>query len=71
MKHAIAIAAGVGFSIVLALPALLNAEPAPWFQWRSKVNGSLVCAQTPLGPGWEKASGPYRDARCEKRKLVK
>lgn len=67
MKHAIAIAAG----LALAIPAFLHAEPAPWFQWRSKIDGSLACAQTPLGPGWEKAGGPYRDARCEKRKPVK
>ena len=58
-------------SLALAQPALLNAEPAPWFKWRSKADGSLVCSQTPLGDGWEKADGPYRDARCEKRKRVK
>lgn len=53
--------------LLLAAPIVLNAAPAPWFQWRSKANGSLACSQTPLGPGWEKFSGPYRDARCEKR----
>jgi hypothetical protein len=42
------------------------AGPAPWYQWRSKVDGKLVCAQTPLGQGWEKASGPYRDSHCNK-----
>jgi hypothetical protein len=47
------------------------AEPAPWYQWRSKVDGKLVCAQTPLGPGWEKASGPYKDSHCEKRRAAK
>lgn len=57
--------------LALALPTLLNAEPAPWFKWRSKADGSLACSQTPLGAGWEKADGPYRDARCEKRKPVK
>jgi len=67
MKHLIVIVAGLAF----AAPTLLNAEPAPWYQWRSKANGSLVCAQTALGPGWERAGGPYRDARCEKRKPVK
>jgi len=58
-------------SLALALPAALHAEPAPWFQWRSKADGSLACSQTPLGSGWEKSGGPYRDARCEKRKPVK
>lgn len=47
------------------------AAPAAWYQWRSKLNGTLACSQTPLGEGWEKASGPYRDARCEKPIVVK
>ena len=42
------------------------AAPAPWFKWRSKANGQQVCSQTPLGPGWEKATGPYQDSHCEK-----
>ncbi|UUZ54916.1 hypothetical protein LP419_02810 [Massilia sp. H-1] len=42
------------------------AYPAPWFKWRSKVNGSLVCSQTPLGPGWEKASPAFKDSHCTK-----
>lgn len=45
----------------------LAAEPAPWYQWRSKVDKRLVCAQTTLGPGWEKASGPYQDSHCQYR----
>jgi hypothetical protein len=57
--------------LVLACPAVLNAAPAPWYQWRSKTTGDLACAQTPLGAGWEKFAGPYRDARCEFRKTGK
>lgn len=45
----------------------LAAEPAPWYQWRSKVDGRVVCAQTALGPGWDKASGPYQDSHCQYR----
>jgi hypothetical protein len=63
MKKPLAILLGVG----LACPALLNAAPAPWYQWRSKATGDMVCSQTPLGPGWVKFAGPYRDARCEFR----
>jgi hypothetical protein len=44
----------------------LAAAPAPWWKWRSKIDGALACSQTPLGEGWEKAYGPFRDARCEK-----
>jgi len=57
--------------LLLAAPLVLNAAPAAWFQWRSKADGSLACSQTPLGPGWEKFDGPYRDARCKERKAVK
>jgi hypothetical protein len=44
------------------------AEPAAWYQWRSKLENVSVCSQTSPGAGWERASGPYRDARCEKLK---
>jgi hypothetical protein len=49
----------------------LSAAPAPWWKWRSKIDGYLACAQTTLGPGWERAYGPYKDSRCEKLVLVK
>lgn len=42
------------------------AGPAPWFKWRSKLDGKQACAQTPLGHGWERASGPFRDSQCTK-----
>ncbi len=46
--------------------AALAAAPAPWFKWRSKIDGKQFCAQTSLGPGWERAAGPYQDSHCEK-----
>ncbi len=49
----------------------LAAAPAPWFKWRSKLDGKQFCAQTALGHGWEKASGPYRDSHCEKLSAAK
>jgi hypothetical protein len=55
----------------LMLSTQLLAEPAPFYTWRSKVDGQLVCAQTALGPGWERAAGPFRDSRCQKRIVVK
>lgn len=45
---------------------VLSAGPAPWWKWRSKIDGALACSQTQLGPGWERAYGPYKDSRCEK-----
>lgn len=43
------------------------AAPAAWYQWRSKLNGDLVCRQTSPGPGWEKFIGPFKDVHCEYR----
>ncbi len=61
-----------GLAALIAVAcATAAAAPAPWFKWRSKTDGKEVCAQTPLGPGWEKAAGPYRDSHCEKRMLAK
>lgn len=51
-------------AVSIAIPAA--AAPAPWYKWRSKLNGAVVCAQVMQGE-WEKADGPFRDARCEKR----
>jgi hypothetical protein len=48
-----------------------QAHPAPWYRWRSKLDRSTTCSQVPLGPGWEKESGPFRDSRCEKPILAK
>lgn len=52
--------------LIASLAAASAAAPASWFQWRSKLDGKLVCSQTPLGAGWEKATGPYRDSHCTK-----
>lgn len=56
-------------SSVMAVLMLLSiqswAAPAAWYQWRSKLNGDLVCRQTSPGPGWEKFSGPFKDVQCE------
>ena len=49
----------------------LAASPAPWWKWRSKIDGYETCSQTPLGPGWERVRGPYKDSRCEKLVLAK
>jgi hypothetical protein len=50
---------------------LAQAAPAPWYKWRSRIDGYLACAQTSLGPGWVRDSGPYKDSRCEKLVLAK
>jgi len=42
------------------------ARPAWWYWYESRIDGQRVCSQTPLGEGWKKVAGPYRDAHCEK-----
>lgn len=40
------------------------AEPAPWYWWVSRLDGSRVCNQTPLGAGWAQEPTPYKDSHC-------
>lgn len=61
---------GIGVILAGACSALL-AGPAPWYKWRSKINGKQFCAQTSLGHGWERASGPYQDSHCAKLAAAK
>jgi hypothetical protein len=59
-------------AILLALwSSHVIAAPAAFYKWRSKTDGKIACSQTPLGPGWERAAGPFRDSHCEKRTIVK
>lgn len=53
---------------VTLIPAAMQAEPAAWYKWRSKLTAHVVCSQTSPGEGWEQLSTAYRDARCEKPK---
>jgi len=60
-------------TVVLALSALgaaAWAAPAPWYYWRSKVDGVRICAQTSPGPGWERDSEAYAGPGCQPRRKV-
>ncbi|WP_288378201.1 hypothetical protein [uncultured Massilia sp.] len=61
----------IALLLFLSIAGAALAGPAPYYQWRSKLNGTMACSQTPLGAGWEKTAGPYRDARCEKLMVAK
>lgn len=52
-------------ALLLIIHTASWAAPAAWYQWRSKLNGELVCRQTSPGPGWEQAMGPYKGPHCE------
>ncbi len=43
------------------------AEPAPWFWWISRLDGSRACSQTSLGEGWVREPVAFRDAMCRVR----
>ena len=58
-------------TIMLLGSTALNAAPAPFYWWVSKVDGSRVCAQGPLGAGWERVERPYKGSRCEKLAFAK
>jgi hypothetical protein len=65
------ILASLSIAILALGSAPSDAGPAPWYQWRSKVNGMVVCSQTPLGSGWDRIEGAYKDSRCEKPVVAK
>lgn len=49
----------------LCLPALAGAGPAPYYQWQSTVDGTVICRQSSPGHGWQRLSDqPYRDLNC-------
>ncbi|RUP23789.1 MAG: hypothetical protein EKK45_28050 [Curvibacter sp.] len=52
--------------IACLLVGLAQAGPAPWFVWRSKLDGKEVCAQTSPGSAWVQQGGPFLDSDCRK-----
>jgi hypothetical protein len=58
-------------SLLMLCCTALNAAPAPFYWWVSKVDGARVCAQGPLGQGWERGAHAYKDSRCEKLAFAK
>ncbi|MBU0746748.1 MAG: hypothetical protein KKB95_15730 [Gammaproteobacteria bacterium] len=64
-------AAAVVLALALwSLAFAVSAAPAPWYYWRSKVDGTRVCAQTSPGPGWERDSAAYDGPGCRPRRKV-
>ena len=62
-------AAGLAAALALGSSAAL-AAPAPWYWWRSKIDGARTCAQVSPGEGWERDSGPFDGPGCQPRKRV-
>lgn len=63
--HRIPIMRAFLLTFSLFLPLLATAGPAPYYQWQSKADGTVICRQTPPGHGWELLNGqPFRDLNC-------
>jgi len=58
------------FALLLLTPLWAPAAPAPWYYWRSTVDGARVCAQTSPGPGWERDSAAHEGPGCQPRRKV-
>lgn len=52
-----------GLLLALCCSAVLSA-PAPWYHWRSKIDGMVLCRQTSPGSGWEQSGGPFDNPEC-------
>lgn len=63
-------AALIGAAASLAALGAARAAPAPWYYWRSKLNGARVCAQTSPGEGWVQDSEPYEGPMCQPHRRV-
>lgn len=57
-------------ALLSPLPWLVQAAPAPWYYWRSLVDGQRVCAQASPGQGWERDSTAYEGPGCQPRRKV-
>jgi hypothetical protein len=58
-KLSLALLAAIASTLVLA-------QPAPWYSWKSKLNGKTTCKQTSPGEGWVRDGGPFKDGNCKK-----
>ncbi|GKS99445.1 hypothetical protein AVKW3434_08675 [Acidovorax sp. SUPP3434] len=70
LARAFALRCGAALLAAACLAGAAGAAPAPWYFWRSKVDGKRVCAQVSPGPGWERDSTPYDGPGCEARRRV-
>ena len=51
--------------LCLSLPLLTDAAPAPYYQWQSKLDGTVICRQTSPGEGWQRLNErAFRDLNC-------
>jgi hypothetical protein len=42
------------------------ASGAPWFKWKNKFDGTILCAQISPGETWFVFQGPFMESQCRK-----
>jgi hypothetical protein len=42
------------------------ASGAPWYKWKNKVDGTILCAQISPGEAWYVFQGPFMESQCKK-----
>lgn len=62
------------FVSLLGLGFYAIAAAAPWYKWESLYDGTVICAQSSPGEGWQQGAGrfnsyggPFKDAKCTMR----
>ncbi|MDR0213665.1 MAG: hypothetical protein LBJ15_06610 [Comamonas sp.] len=58
-------------ALLALLQSAAQAAPAPWYLWRSQLDGALTCQQFSPGQAWSLYDGPFADLACEKRVTIK
>lgn len=61
---------GLALCMLLLGAGATWSAPAPWYYWRSKIDGQRVCAQVSPGQGWERDSTAYDGPGCRPRTKV-
>jgi hypothetical protein len=58
---------GIAALIVLALVCVAAfAAGAPWYKWKNKFDGAILCLQTSPGETWYVFQGPFMESQCRK-----
>ena len=53
--------------ILLALVCVAAfASGAPWYKWKNRFDGTILCAQISPGETWYKYLGPFMESICKK-----
>jgi len=53
-------------AITLALLcSAASAGGAPWYKWKNRADGSIVCTQIAPGEGWFIFRGPFQESQCQ------